>query len=80
MPLKRFWLMSNNINRLMAEKDMRSLSVAGSAQSSEGFAEYRKQLIVEIGTVLRDDAPVSSERDTAGFEELRAMAAGQLAA
>ncbi|PLC44565.1 hypothetical protein C0Q88_07755 [Ralstonia pickettii] len=79
MPLKRFWLMSNNINRLMAERDMRSLSVAGSAQSGEGFAEYRQQLILEIGTVLRDD-PLSTERDQAGFEELRAMAAEQVAA
>ncbi|WKZ86345.1 hypothetical protein N5B55_05165 [Ralstonia pickettii] len=79
MPIRRFWLMSNNINRLMAERDMRALSVAGSAQSGEGFTEYRQQLILEIGTVLRDD-PMSSERDEAGFEELRAMAAGQLTA
>jgi hypothetical protein len=75
MPVRAFWLMSSNIRRIRAQSDVRSLMVASAAQSPEGIDEIRERLVLEIGEVVKEP-PASVERDGAGFEELRAMAAG----
>lgn len=74
MPIRAFWLMSGNVRRLRAHSDVRSLMVASAAQSPEGIDEVRERLVLEIGEVAKEP-PTSVERDEAGFEELRAMAA-----
>lgn len=74
MPIRAFWLMSGNVRRLRAHSDMRSLMVASAAQSTEGVENTQERLILEIGEVAKEP-PTSVERDGAGFEELRAMAA-----
>ena len=80
LPIKTFWLMNSSINRILAQRDMRDLTVAMCCQGSEAANDYREKLILEVGTVaLVKDGSASvlaanSERDVAGFEELRAMA------
>jgi hypothetical protein len=72
LPMKTFWLMSEQIERIMAQKDMRALTTGIASQGGPFAVEHRKALVLEIGTITRnEDTPV---RDRAGFEELRAMA------
>ena len=51
LPIRTFWLMSSNINRLFAERDMRLLSVTAAVNSSEGMKEKVDELTAEIGRV-----------------------------
>lgn len=84
LPIKTFWLFSENIERITAQKDIRSISVAMAPQiSGEHVGNLQQKLIVEMGRVVtlkggdkqvqasyRDD-----KRDEAGFAELRMLAA-----
>jgi len=69
MPVRRFWLMTGNINRILATEDMRSLSVYSAAQGQEAAEEKRKQLILEIGDVTE----VEEKLDKEGLSDLRRM-------
>lgn len=81
LPIKTFWLMNGNIDRIMAHKDMRSLSVAVAAQANgEAAKELRQRLVAEAGTVVKvkGDTPTGrpyahEERDEAGFAELKEL-------
>ena len=55
LPIRAFWLMSANINRLFAERDMRLLSVTAAVNSTEGMQEKIDILSNEIGKVTRFD-------------------------
>lgn len=55
LPIRAFWLMSANINRLFAERDMRLLSVTAAVNSTEGMQEKIDMLSTEIGKVTRFD-------------------------
>jgi hypothetical protein len=55
LPIRAFWLMSANINRLFAEHDMRLLSVTAAVNSTEGMQEKIDMLSTEIGKVTRFD-------------------------
>jgi hypothetical protein len=71
MPIRRFWLMQLNINRISAERDMRSLSVsAAAACSGDGIKQYRETLVLEIGNV----AKVEEKLDKAGLSRLASLA------
>lgn len=69
MPVRRFWLMNRNINRIQAENDVRMVTVMNAAQSQEGAKEYRESLIEEMGDVARAEAV----RDEAGVDRLKNM-------
>ncbi|MFM0095679.1 hypothetical protein PQQ87_08700 [Paraburkholderia nemoris] len=70
--MKTFWLMSEQIERIMAQKDMRALTTGIASHGGPFATEHRKALVLEIGTITRNErTPV---RDRSGFEELRAMA------
>jgi hypothetical protein len=67
--------MSGNIDRIMAQKDMRSLTVANSAQSGEGAQQCRERLNAETGEIVKVAfRPLEAKRDEKGFAELKAMA------
>lgn len=66
--------MSGNIRRLMAERDLRELSVAVAAESGEMLREYQEKLILEMGVIVKTPIGVDIERDEKGFAELKAMA------
>lgn len=73
--LRLFWLMSQNIDRIDAQKDMRRLTVANASQSVEGAQACRDRLETELGDIVKvPPDQVNAQRDEKGFEELRAMA------
>lgn len=68
MPVKRFWLLSANIDRIEAHRAIRQLTIAASAQSSAAN-DCREAMLAEIGTV----ATGSAEKDEAGLSMLKKM-------
>lgn len=75
LPIRTFWFMNQSIDRIMAQKDMRSLSVAVCGQGGGAATqEYRQRLVIEQGEVfkLKFD-PVNVERDEEGFQALKTM-------
>lgn len=61
----------------MAQRDMRSLTVAAASQSGEGATAYREKLSLDLGDiyVMNEyyDAPPAAKRDEAGFQALKQM-------
>lgn len=84
LPLKTFWLMSGNVDRVMAQSDMRALTVSVCGQAGEAAKEYRARLVIEIGTIVKVEQtetskplPYDATRDEAGFAELRMLSKQQ---
>jgi hypothetical protein len=77
LPIRAFWFMNATIDRINAQHDIRAMSVAMCGQSGEMAMSHRDQLILEIGTVVvsKEDpmSAVSSEKDSAGIADLKAM-------
>jgi hypothetical protein len=73
IPMRAFWLLSLNINRLRAEEDGRQLMTACAAQSGEGSENHRQRLIAETGEVTVMDPIKSAVRDLDGLNELKRM-------
>lgn len=70
MPIRSFWLMLGNINRISAERDMRSLSVATASRSTkDSNNQYRQSLVVEMGDVSR----LEHTLDRDGLNDLKRM-------
>lgn len=63
LPLRAFWLMSGNVDRIQAQKDVRSLTVAACAQGGEAATTCRTQLIVEVGTIVKVGMDVRRDAD-----------------
>jgi len=78
LPIKSFWLMSENVRRIQAENDMRAVSVAANVQSPEGLQEFHEKLVIELGEVSKEPIVPSAERDQEGFNELRMLAAAMM--
>ncbi|MFK3740969.1 hypothetical protein [Massilia sp. TN1-12] len=79
LPLKTFWLMSSNIDRIEAKKDMRAITVAQMAQATpDGVQKFRDALVIEAGEIVKldgaQDDPRTAKRDEAGFADLKRMA------
>lgn len=70
LPISAFWLLSNNINRLSAERDIRSLAIAAGSQSEEGYKKTLEGLQREMGDVVKNDAP-----EAVGMEHMAAFVA-----
>jgi len=75
MPIRRFWLFTANVDRIMAQGDMRALNVAASATTGESGQELQKRLVIELGTiqVLEETGPLYEKRDQAAFDQLKTM-------
>lgn len=74
MPIQTFWMMHKNIDRVMAEADLRLLSVYAYAQSGEGIEKFSEDMRQQMGQVVEMDAVKTafSERcDKEGLEGLR---------
>ncbi|WP_287110971.1 hypothetical protein [Methylobacillus sp.] len=61
--------MSNSIDRIEAQRDMRTLSVQMHAGSGESAKKYRESLMAELGLVSTG----TGERDVAGMNALKQM-------
>lgn len=64
MPLRRFWLLSRNIDRLAAEKDYRAARIACATQSEEAVGELFGALEREMGRIAVMDE-VAQQRGVA---------------
>lgn len=73
LPIRAFWLLSGSINRLLAEKDLRSMSVASSVQDSDVYKKAQSNLVLELGEVVVSDPVISAERDPDAGAKLRAL-------
>jgi hypothetical protein len=79
MPLRRFWLLNKNIDRLRAEEDLRMLSVALHAASGESAGDLSEKLMKQMGTVVEFDeakralTQANAERDRDGLMALKHM-------
>lgn len=51
LPLRRFWFVSNMIDRLRAEKDLRQLQLLASVGTKEAYTQTVKTLTEWAGTV-----------------------------
>jgi hypothetical protein len=85
LPLKTFWLMNRNIDRIEAKNDMRAMSVAIVAQANgDSVQQFRQELVVEAGTIVKlegegeDTTPLEAKRDETGFADLKMMAGEQI--
>lgn len=74
MPARRFWLMSNNIHRIEAERDMRRLTLGSVSQSGEAAKDYRQQLERELGKVVEHE----QELDRSGWQRLKTIGKGSV--
>jgi len=77
LPLKTFWLLNENIDRIQAQKDARSLDLARISQAvGDAPQQFRQQLVIEAGTIVKvaEESPLAARRDEAGFAELKRMA------
>lgn len=74
LPIQTFWLLNSSVARLMAEKDMRSVTVAASVNSTESLTEIREHLTIEMGDVMKIDPIANAVRDENAIERLRALA------
>jgi hypothetical protein len=53
LPIKTFWMLNSNVERISAQKDMRSLTVAVCGQDGEASQSYKESLIAEVGTIVK---------------------------
>jgi Na+/phosphate symporter len=67
LPLKTFWALNRQLDRLRAEEEQRLLRVLSSAQSAESATQLQQELRQQIGE------PVEHEKvfDATRFEELK---------
>lgn len=76
LPIGVFWELSNCVPRLQADRDIRALTVAAHAQSSEGQKTLRDELMKVVGEPLKVSARIPEKRDEEGFARLKQMAGG----
>jgi hypothetical protein len=76
LPIRAFWTLNRNINRLLAEEDLRALMLHAARQSPEGAREHENKLRAELyQQEEKKFDPLNEKRDEAGFAELKAMVA-----
>lgn len=72
LPLKTFWLLNRQLNRLRAEEDLRRLKISVASGSEEGFNTAHGELVKELGSpVIMEDKPNDTVLDQKRFLELQ---------
>jgi hypothetical protein len=75
LPLKTFWGLNKNIDRISAERDLRQAMVGIRSQSSEGVKEMMTDLRGQMGTVYEiDERAEAANTVRTSREELRRIA------
>lgn len=73
MPIRCFWTLSQNINRISAQNDLRDLSIACYCQDREAATKYREHLEVEMGEVFEYTIDIHQQKiDREGLLSLKA--------
>lgn len=76
LPIRVFWLFNRNLGRILAEKDLRALSVTCGTQSGDEMKKVQDRLVIEMdGKHAQEEKSLVTDdtRDEKGFEELRSM-------
>lgn len=76
LPVRAFWVMNQNVDRLRAEEDLRQIQVSVATQSQESYQETIQALNNERGDWVKFSplAPHLNRRDEEGVERLKRMA------
>lgn len=69
MPLKRFWMFSESIDRMNSEQDIRAIRVASSVLGDEAYAETMEKLNESVGIV----AVRIFEKDQGSIDRLKSL-------
>jgi hypothetical protein len=69
---RMFWMLNKNIDRLSAERDMRSSAIAVQAQSGEGIKDLFEGLQKQMGSVVEFDTEAMVKRTIAKDDNNRA--------
>jgi hypothetical protein len=84
LPIKRFWFLANQVDRIRAERDLRQLQMLGSATSLEAYKMANEHLNGQVGQVyvwapvapgeikINPDTGLDAEFDRAGLDMLKA--------
>lgn len=85
-PVRRFWFLNRQIDRIQAEKELRQVQVVGSTTNQETWKNTVEGLQRTMGEIVvyEPSSPVldiasdgrDPDFDREGFERLRAMAQG----
>ena len=85
LPLKRFWFLVNQIDRLRAEENLRQLQLLGSTGDGEALKLANESLVDELGQVfvwedtspkevrIAPDTGLDPEFDREGLRALKAL-------
>ena len=72
LPIGAFWLLNTNIDRILAELDLRALSTANAAQGGEGAQKHREHLLNERGVAVKLN-PLEAKPDEGAAATLRML-------
>jgi hypothetical protein len=74
LPIDAFWLMSNNVDRLRSDEEIRQVRVARvGMMEGDKVGELIDALKAQVGEVIHGTVIVA-ERDQKGFDELKNLA------
>lgn len=69
MPIKRFWLFSQSIDRMNAAADLRAMRVAGATNSKEAYVSEVGRLNEELGQIAHREYEIDRE----GVQKLKQL-------
>lgn len=85
LPIKRFWFLVNQVDRIRAERDLRQLALMASVTTAEGYSASFEGLTKQQGTIyvwspvpppseirIDPDTGLDPEFDRAGLQALKA--------
>lgn len=75
LPIRSFWFMNSNVGRLLAEKDLRAITVQSTRHGGEQMENVMKHLNIEIGETEKvKNEQINAVRDEEGFGMLKGLA------
>lgn len=73
-PIRVFWTLNEQIERIRAEEDLRHFQVVNRANAGEDAKEYVDRLRSNLSNVFVVEDVVSNERDETGIQQLKMLA------
>lgn len=65
LPVMTFWMLHRNVDRIAAEQDMRSATIAVKSQSGEAIQSMMTDLSTQMGQVIEIDTEASVKAEIA---------------
>lgn len=76
LPIRSFWFMSDQIERVQSGEDQRKFRISANAYGGEGVKDYLEELSKSVGQVYVLDKNVAvalQQPEEGAFDELRSM-------